>query len=282
MIITYQSEQERKRKMKRIICVLLAIIALFFVACSNVSQGTGDHEADNKTTHDASSMVEYKQPNNVVEYSFKSYKDLYDAMSDSDASSYKILHDAENLSRFNENGQESFVRMIELLDSKRIKLMIPEINESPMKISNDVEWQSITVFSCELHNLPWIWYYCDYQGHRVVIGMTYTDIIDKPGVNECRKYDELLDVIAPEFPNPNTDLSTSESYSYIDEIELIINGGEMIPAVVYRFAGEGGRTHYRFLYGNCILSVWSYDGKYKLTEEFFESFSLKPVTYGND
>ena len=157
-------------------------------------------------------------------------------------------------------------------------LMYPYLNGSPMKISGVAEWQQITLFTCELYNLPWIWYYCEYDGKCVVVGVSYLDYLKQFGVAQTEDVIEFISSVAPHSPLPanREQYVNSSGLTDINETELVLADGVRLKALVLEYAN--GRTYYRFIQNRCILSVWYYDGG-KPDDGFWNAFDIMPLEW---
>lgn len=236
---------------------LISLIIIFaFIASMNAC-------SKSDVTLNLSPYREEAAPNKNT-YHFASYEDIYEALTNQESALRK-------------DGQESdygvnyrnFLAYFSMDDSK---IMVPTCNDVLMDIEGTAEWQKITLFTEELHKLPWIWYYCSYNNKTIVVGTTYYDLLGMPETDAPLSFVNILDTIAPNFPSPSNAESYTDAYDSIYERNLILSGNKTTTAVVYDFA-ESERVHYRFVYDNVIVSMWIYEGG-EITDDFWLHFSL--------
>ena len=144
-----------------------------------------------------------------------------------------------------------------------------------MTIRGEYEWQKIVLFISELYELPWIWYYCDYKGETVVVGISDLETIESISIPEDSDYREAVSIIAPNAPLYTSDFADNASKNTITDMNIILDGNKNVAALRYYY-GKSDRYYYRFILGKCLVSIWAYESGVELTNDFFESFSLKP------
>lgn len=156
------------------------------------------------------------------------------------------------------------------MENASAPMLIPMIDGVPAEIKGTCEWQKIYVFTDEQYNLPWIWYYCNYNGRCVVVGISYLDYLSEIGIAIPKDIKTFMQGIGSTFPNPEN----KDKYSNYNDIyyDTLTTADGNTDAVFYDF--KEGRTHYRFITEGCLLSVWDYNNG-TLGEDFWSEFSLE-------
>ena len=195
-------------------------------------------------------------------YDCKSYGELYEWLcSDND----------ENIERYG----KQYLTFKKAMESGKVPLMIPAFNGTPAEIKGAADWQNIMIFTNELYNLPWIWYYCNYNGRCIVVGISYLDYLSQLGIIVPQNVNSFVESIEKNTPNPSNKEKYLDIYNDIYYGTLTTANGE-VKTAVYDF--KEGRTHYRFITNGCILSVWDYSGE-KIEDEFWKKFTLKEFSF---
>ena len=156
------------------------------------------------------------------------------------------------------------------MENASAPMLIPMLYGVPAEIKGTCEWQKIYVFTDEQYNLSWIWYYCNYNGRCVVVGISYLDYLSEIGIAIPKDIKTFMQGIGSTFPNPEN----KDKYSNYNDIyyDTLTTADGNTDAVIYDFKEE--RTHYRFITDGCLLSVWDYNNG-TLGEDFWSEFSLE-------
>ena len=267
----------------KINCFMLFIIllAVTLMSCNDCNPAiiSGFETKDNtinsdltvdSTEKDNGNTVKNVAPDDSRTYSFDNYEELYDALCITDSSEHlTIIEDIKNY-----DYGDRFSEFVSYLADENSKLMIPFFGNKACSIKGSAEWQKITVFSNELLNAPWIWYYCDYNGTTVVVALTYTEVFNNLNPSEYTSFSRLSNAVNPDFPSPANYEKYTESYSSITEQNLSLDNDKTVSAVVYRSVSTE-RVSYRFVYDNTVVSVWAYNDPTVTDDEFWASFSLQ-------
>ena len=240
--------------MKKYLTLLLALCLLFCISCNSEKSGNPDSPP----------QINVNEINNSATISFESYEQLYQSLSVSTSKAHEEL--ISKTEKYNLS--EEYTSLLNKFSKGEIELYIPAIDNTPLEMKE--ETGGITMFSSELYYLPWIWYRGEYNNGSVVVCITYTDIIKN--VENCKTYLEVLNVIAPDAPNPNN--FADKDYVKIEEVEKNFNG-EMRTAL-FKHA-LSGRTYYGFLYNGMLVSIWSHSSE-TLDDTFWQKFNLVPYS----
>ncbi|MBQ7604790.1 MAG: hypothetical protein IJU75_07510 [Clostridia bacterium] len=262
-------------KTKRtVLAILLFAVMIFAQACGINGSDSGMTSKHN----DAGTLSESNEGSpahsNMV-FLFNGYADFRDSITDKNSEKHiKIQQYVEN-GHYNEEGWEGyinghFVRLFEGLSNGDLKFKKPAIDGIPMTVGVDVYW-NISVLTEELFGLPWIWYYCDFNGKTVVVGISYLDLVPDAFTDEMT-IEETIKKLKPNFPLPDNADDFRNSYTSIQNSEFQINGTKT-DALVYE--NTYGRTYYRFIYDDSfIVNIWSADKGNKLEDAFWNRFSI--------
>ena len=229
-------------------CLVAALCAIPVVRL--ISGGMTNSDQDERVT--VNGHEEGVSPRDQATYSFDDYQELRQALK-----SGQLRKDAE------EYGYGA--RYEALLDGFRngeIALLIPHCHGEPCPLEGHAEWQKITLFTSEYFTLPWIWYYCDFDGKPIVVSVSYTDVLDPSLTEGCATFAELAARLAPDYAKPT-------------KTETVTFMGKPVEAAVYTV--KDGRTYYRFLWDDMMVSVWGYDEITVPDNDFWASFSLEAI-----
>ena len=185
--------------MKKYLTLLLALCLLFCISCNSEKSGNPDSPP----------QINVNEINNSATISFESYEQLYQSLSVSTSKAHEEL--ISKTEKYNLS--EEYTSLLNKFSKGEIELYIPSIDNTPLEMKE--ETGGITMFSSELYYLPWIWYSGEYNNGSVVVCITYTDIIKN--VENCKTYLEVLNIIAPDAPNPNN--FADKDYVKIEEVE---------------------------------------------------------------
>ncbi len=203
------------------------------------------------------SDIQLCPPSNEKTYRFITYSELYDALYTTDAPVFLELHADMDLPSYG----EVYNRTLSDFFARKLDLLIPLHEGTPLPISDHIEWQRVTLFTNEQYHLPWIWYYCEYEGETVVISLSYLDPLQNKTISDAQTFTDALRLLAPTAsPGESTTITMAH--------------GTTVPVNIFSTATK--RTYYRFLYHDCLVSVWAYDNTYSIPKSFWQGFSLQP------
>lgn len=164
--------------------------------------------------------------------------------------------------------------LLDKFEKNEIEMAVPCIDEEPLKISNVVEWQNIKIMKRELFELPWIFYYCEYEGDRIVISYTYPELAGSDKTDF--EYEDIAAAFNEDFPTSKNVNMYAKSYSDIVKKELNLKDSTVTATIYY--LKNNDRVHYRFVKNNVLYSIWKYEGG-EINDNFWKAFSIKN---GND
>ena len=210
--------------------------------------------------------TELAPPTDSKNLNFDSYEEFLKTVTSADTSKNQEFL-SENL---NEIYGTAFCNFVQGLGKEDIKVIFPYFMGTQMELNGKIETQKIVMFTRELLDLPWVWYYCQSNEGPIVVGWTYPEIAFEGGGCEC-SFDEYARAFRQDFPTAaNADLYTS-AYSKICKETLNLKDST-VSATVYYFKSNN-RVHYRFIMDNIMFSIWKYDGG-ELNADFWKDFSV--------
>ena len=229
-------------------CLLVVLCAIPVIRLTSGWLRDGAAEGD-ETLDMAQENV---TPSDRMSYSFEDYQSLAAALQGSE-----LLREAEA------NGYgKRYTAMLDGFRSGTLVLSVPHSGGEPCRLTGHAEWQKITLLTDETFNLPWIWYYCDFDGKPIVVSVSYTAVLDPSLTEGCTTFRELAQRLNPESAKRDSTVTVTFM-------------GEPVEASV--FARKDSRTYYRLLWNGMILSVWGYEADTVPDEAFWTSFSLEPI-----
>lgn len=194
-------------------------------------------------------------------YECKTFDELYDFLRTPGAEGTEVY-------------SKQFTAFKTAMENGDAPLLIPYFNGDPTEIKGSAEWQNITVFTSELYKLPWIWYYCNYDGRCVVVGISYLDYLSQLGIEAPQSISNFMEGLGSNAPNPDNKEKYSENYNDIYYDSCVLANGP-VETVVYDC--KNGRMQYQFITNDCIVSVWDYEGG-EIGKNFWNDFSLQEYT----
>ena len=214
------------------------------------------------STVSVSDPIIIEQPSYSQNYNFNTYSALKNALRNENSQLYND---------YDESLGETYKDFLDSFSKGGEELKVPMIFGSRAVLKGKTDMQKIALFSSELYNLPWIWYYCDYNGSCVVVCMAPLGHLREYGLNTSGDIDYLIDMIAPNSPRPQNKDDFAESIDDIALETLQLESGE-VDAYVIKY--KEWRTHYRFVYEDCLFCVWDYSGE-ELDSDFWNAFSVE-------
>ena len=267
-------------KKKSISAVLTASALIAFIsACGKapVSDAlVSPPIAQGEVTAAPTAEIQLISPPDRVDIEFNSYSELAEAITDSKSSAYGELHGEAYRGRELEALGESYLSFIDKLESRKLVFPVPLFDGEAAKLNPGIYDQNIYFISKDLFNLPSIWYRVEHDGVKATIEVMPLSIVDKLELNGNETYSDIAKKFNPSCITEDTPKEQySEHYKAVTAYELELANAKKVWATVY--FSHNGRTRYRFLYGDFIVSVWKWvtpEDPEELTDEFFKSFSL--------
>ena len=252
--------------MKKIF-VFVIILCIF---CSTLESCSTSNSIDIKQSLESEKGNEMK-PSVVIEtppdrqsYSFESYQDVIKALTKKDSNKFSELRKEQT------NYGTVYKETLSKFESEEMKIAIPQFNGIPIPLRDKDGYDNISLMTCELYNLPWLWYHCVVENRNLDIKISYLNAIENTELQSAKSYYEVLHLIAPNAPSPdNYDQYTS--YKSIYQKEVILKNGVVVTAMMSELKNDS-KIYVMFYYDNMLISLYADSGV--LTETFFKSFSV--------
>lgn len=221
-------------------------------------------EEDPTTIPNTGAEIILPSPPAYSSYHYGSYNDIYKALTDSSDPQFILLRQEQ------ENCGQLYQQTLSDFASGEIKLAVPQINEENMTLRNQEGFHSITWFTSELYNLPWLWYHCLVSEQNLTVGIAYLSVINRDELDSATSYYEVLKMISPNAPSPDN-YQESASYQNIYEKEIALGNGKTAIAMIAELKNDS--RIYVCLYLDGIL-VSLLGDEALLTEEFLRTFGI--------
>jgi len=243
----------------------LCIVFVALCSCNKFNQNITD-----ATGSKISGVVE--TPENHKSYSFDSYQDVVQALTQKNSSEYSMLRaEQDDYGTVYQNTLSKFT-------SADITVAIPQINNNVISLQNNDGYANITLLTSDLYNFPWIWYHCVVNNQKFDVRISYLDAIYNVENSQKTTYTQILKLIAPNAPSPEN-YPKYESYKSIYEKDLVLKDGVTVTAMISEL--KDNSKEYVMLYYDGLLIVLYGDCEL-FVEDFFESFSIVFTTDVSD
>ena len=247
--------------MRRFFTILLvAVTLLSLIACK------ADQNPSSENSSSISDLPLEVSANKTV--SFSDYPSLVQAFTEATSS------DGRTLTTETSGSGKVFEKTLSSYRSGKIKPVIPLLNGKEFPLQNQEGYSNITVHTSELYGLPWVWFHCVWEGHRVNICISNISILDHAELKNAKSYVECLKILAPNAPTPEN-FREFDSYSNISEKEVALDNGETVTAMISETEDQS-RTYFAFSQNGSLAVICFYDFsdvEYTINS-FFPSFSL--------
>lgn len=229
------------------------------------STGNLSDAADGENLLDATTpQINIETPPDNWVYVYDSYADIKRALSLSTSDEYRLLRSedasygslyANTLKRFS-NGDEI--------------LCVPVINGKHIELRNIDGYSNISLMTCELYNLPWIWYHCALGNENLDIKISYPGALERTEIRAAETYRDVLKLIAPNAPSPSN-YQRYESYKSIYEKDVTLSNGQVATVMVSELQNTS-KIYVMLLLNDTLISM--YGDAQVFSDGFWGSFGL--------
>ena len=243
--------------MKKVAVILALLCSVLLLGCARGNPGN-----DIKKEDDA--CIEIQTPPYTDSYEFNSYKELSEGLIQPDSFLKRdIAKDRDKYGGIYE-------KTITLFEKKAVDLWVPSYGGKLCTLRDAEGFNNITVFTVELYNLPWIWYFCKVQDKSFRVQIAYTCVLDSVKLDSARTYCEVLSVIAPDAPQP-ANYKEYKSYQKIYEKDLSLSNGKKLTAMVSEVK-DSDTVYVMFKYDGLLVCITA-DFRI-LSDSFWSKFDL--------
>lgn len=240
-----------------IIVLTIALCCGAMFGC-NSNQHLGDDE--NATT----SKINIETPPDDYVYMYDSYTDIKRALSLSSSDEYRLLRSE------NEQYGLLYTNTLKRFGDGDEILYIPVMDGEPIALRNIEGYSGVSLMTCELYNLPWIWYHCTLGNANLDISISYPGALERTEIEEAETYLDVLKLIAPDAPLPSN-YQQYESYKTIYEKEVTLADGQVATAM-FSEINNTSKIYVMLLLNDVLISM--YGDTQVFSDGFWGSFGL--------
>ena len=209
-------------------------------------------------------VVVIETPPDDYVYSFDSYDDVIEALTTKNTDGFLALREEQN------SYGNVYTKTLSSFASKDIKAAVPQLNGSNINLREREGYANVSLMTCELYNLPWIWYHCVAEDYDLDVKISYPGVLENPKIDSAASYCEVLSLIAPNAPSPSN-YKQYESYQSVYEEELALADGKNVTAMIYELKNSA-KVHVMFYQNGMLISLCA--DSQLFSDEFWSSFSV--------
>ncbi|MBR5273061.1 MAG: hypothetical protein IKU25_06700 [Clostridia bacterium] len=168
-----------------------------------------------------------------------------------------------------------YMDTLSAFDSGDIKVGIPQLNGKNIKLRDMKDYTIVSFMTCDLYNLPWIWYHCVIGEYNLHVRVAYPSVLGSDEVDSAKSYYEVLNLIGPNAPNPDN-FHENKWYKNVYEKEITLADGRNITALIYE--ATDSEMYFQIYLDGMMIMIHSKDPVF--TDEFWSSFSMAQYEYG--
>ena len=243
-----------------VICVFSATLC----SCNRLESSTSKKNEGAPSESVETTLILWEVEPIKGEYPFDFYQEIEGALIDKTQEKYKLLREEQY------NFSTEYQSFLSKFSSGDFKIAIPQTNDKAMPFQNDADIANITLFTDELYHLPWIWYRCLFNDQKLVVSISYLDIIYPTEDDQNIPYTQILKSIAPDAPSPEN-YQKYESYEAIYEKTIVLKNGVSVVAMVSEL--KDSSSEYVMFYHDGLLVVLKGESEL-FSEDFWKSFDI--------
>ena len=225
-----------------------------------IEEEISETNKENETTY----AIIIESPPEHYFYSYNSYYEVEQALMCKDSIAYSLLRKEQN------NCGKIYINTLAGFSSGDFKIAVPKINNEPISLWDEKGYSSVTLFTCELYNLPWLWYNCEVDEQSVDIKVSYLAAVENLNIEPTATYSEILQIIAPKAPSPEN-FGNYESYKNVYEKKIVLYDGVEVVAMIMELKSHSD-IYVMFQYDGLLISL--YGDSSLFTDGFFRAFSV--------
>lgn len=220
------------------------------------------------------------QENDIFNYyEFTSFSELEETFVKKDSVLYNQIKDDDAAGKF-VGERKNFKTFFDNVSSGKSKLLMPLYNNAAPELHTEDGCQ-IYMFSNREMDIPWIWYYCNFDGFYTVLTVGMADVLGEEQTKGLVTYKDYCKKFMPDEPTADTPKAKYKGkYTSITEKTLTLADGTKVEATVYRAdkdVTDYWRSTYKFVYKGRICTLFNvyYSGIDSATPEFWKTISFK-------
>jgi len=252
--------------MKRIFVfiIMLCIFCTALESCNFSNSIIEKQPSESEKGGEMNPSVVIETPPDHYSYSFESYQDVIKALTQKSSSEFSALRKEQA------NYGTVYKKTLSKFESEEIKIAVPQFNGIPISLRNKDGFDNISLMTCELYNLPWLWYHCVVENRNLEIKISYLNVLENTEIHSAKSYYDVLRLIAPDAPSPDN-YERYASYKSIYEEKVILENGVTVTAMISELKNDS-KVYVMFYYDNMLISL--YADSELFTETFYKSFSV--------
>ena len=236
------------------IILLIAFLLVLMVSCSST-------EADSKDSSDDSPLT-LETPTDQNTFSFDSYESLSMALTAKNSKDYTKLREEQS------DFGKVYTRTLSSFASQSVSVGIPQMDGKNLTLRDKEGYANISLLTCELYNLPWLWYHCVVGGDDLDVKIAYPSVLHNEALDHAQSYLDKLALIAPDAPSPEN-YEQYASYQTIYEKKLCLADGRTVSAMISELK-EGDKVYVMFCQDGMMISLQA--NKELFTDAFWSPF----------
>ncbi len=242
-------------KLTKLLCTILSLIVLLVMLPSYSTKAS---------ISKLNTQWNEPLPQDQQTFHFESYDDLNKALRSPLSNDYATLRNEQELYG------TMYEKTLSAFKTGEIDLIIPCSNGKIMDLISEEGYSSISFFTKERYNLPWIWNRCVWGNHDIDVKVCYLNAIDNDTFQSATTYRDILSVISPEAPTPNIE-SLPETMSAVYEKNVRLADGSTVSVLFYEYT-DTEKIWTLFYYNNVLIAIRG--EKEVFTDLFWNSFSI--------
>ena len=212
------------------------------------------------TTNKDDTDISFADRGDRCDFYFDSYDEFICALNDIENSSLK-----DGLDKYG----EYFKKVLNDFENKSIYPIIPYYEDSQIELLFNNITSSITFFSHEDYDIPWIWYKYKFGEEYWRVQICYLDALEIPEINSEHTFLDIRYILKPTYPTPDNYMEKPNSKNvYEKEITVC---GRTVTALINEKIDDNAEIGFR-MDGMLVIIYGPID---MLTDEFLSSFDLK-------
>lgn len=268
--------------MKKILILLLTVVlcCTFMSGCAFYQRPDNSDDSDGSKMHlagdpsdiiggddlnnEKTPRIDIETPPDDYVYMYDSYTDILSALSLSSSSEYVTLRNEQA------NYGVLFSNTLKQFGSGDAVLLVPEIDGDPIDLRDTDGYSGVSLMTCELYNLPWIWYHCVIDECSLDVKIAYPDALESDVIDLAKTYLDILELIAPDAPSPSN-YQQYESYKTIYEKDVTLADGQVVTAMISEM-NNTSKIYVMLFLNDSLVSLYA-DAEL-FSESFWNSFGL--------
>lgn len=197
-------------------------------------------------------------------YSFDSYESLSEALTAKNSATYIQLREEQA------DFGNVYTRTLSSFASQSISVAIPQMDGKNLTLRGKEGYANISLLTCELYQLPWLWYHCVVGGDDLDVKIAYPSVLHNEALDHAKSYPDALALIAPDAPSPEN-YEQYASYQTIYEKELCLADGRTVSAMISELK-ESDKVYVMFCQDGMLISLQA--NQELFTDAFWSAFRI--------